>query len=38
MHHSTEECWEIKNLVEQYHEQLKQQCGDGAPSRQQEGK
>jgi hypothetical protein len=38
MNHSTEECREIKNLVEQYHEQLKQQCGDDAPSCQQEGK
>jgi hypothetical protein len=38
MLHSGEECWEIKKLVEQYHEQLKQQRGDGAPSRQWEGK
>jgi hypothetical protein len=31
--HSTEECHEIKKLAEQYREQVKQQRGDGAPSR-----
>jgi hypothetical protein len=36
--HNTEEYREIKKLAEQYREQLKQQRGDGAPSRQQEGK
>jgi hypothetical protein len=36
--HNTEECREIKKLVEQYREQRKQQCGDGVPSRQREGK
>jgi hypothetical protein len=36
--HSAEECQEIKKLMEQYHEQLKQQRGDGAPSHQREGK
>jgi hypothetical protein len=35
---STEECREIKKLTEQYHEQLKQQRGNGTPSRQREGK
>jgi hypothetical protein len=38
MHHSAEECREIKKLVEQYRELLKQQRGDGTPSRQREGK
>jgi hypothetical protein len=32
--HNAEECWEIKKLTEQYHEQLKQQHNDGPPSRQ----
>jgi hypothetical protein len=36
--HSAEECQEIKKLTEWYHEQLKQQRGDGVPSRQWEGK
>jgi hypothetical protein len=36
--HSAEECREIKKLVKQYHEQLKQQHGDSAPSHQREGK
>jgi hypothetical protein len=36
--HNVEECREIKKLVEQYHDQLKQQRGDGVPSRQREGK
>jgi hypothetical protein len=36
--HSAEECQEIKKLTEQYREQLKQQRGDGTPSRQREGK
>jgi hypothetical protein len=33
--HNAGECWEIKKLMEQYREQLKQhqQCEDGAPSR-----
>jgi hypothetical protein len=38
MHHNTEECREIKKLTEHYHEQLKQQCNNGVPSRQREGK
>jgi hypothetical protein len=38
MCHSIEECREIKKLVEQYREQLKQQRGDGMPSCQWEGK
>jgi hypothetical protein len=38
MRHSAEECQEIKKLTELYHEQLKQQCGDDAPSHQREGK
>jgi hypothetical protein len=38
MRHSTEECREIKKLTKQYREQLKQHRGDGAPSRQREGK
>jgi hypothetical protein len=29
--HDPRECQEIKKLVEQYHEQLKQLCEDGAP-------
>jgi hypothetical protein len=33
MRHSTEECQEIKKLAEQYREQVKQQRGDGVPSR-----
>jgi hypothetical protein len=36
--HSIEECWEINKLTKQYREQLKQQRGDDAPSRQREGK
>jgi hypothetical protein len=36
--HNAEECREIKKLTEQYREQLKQQRGEGAPSRQREGK
>jgi hypothetical protein len=36
--HNTKEYREIKKLTEQYREQLKQQRGDGAPSRQREGK
>jgi hypothetical protein len=36
--HNIEECREIKKLAEQYHDQLKQQRGDGVPSRQREGK
>jgi hypothetical protein len=36
--HITEECREIKKLVEQYREHLKQQRDDDAPSRQREGK
>jgi hypothetical protein len=38
MCHSTEECREIKKLVEQYHEQLKQQHCDSASSCQRKGK
>jgi hypothetical protein len=38
MSHSTKECREIKKLVEQYREQLKQQCNNSTPSRQREGK
>jgi hypothetical protein len=38
MRHSVEEYREIKKLMKQYHEQLKQHRGDGAPSRQREGK
>jgi phosphoenolpyruvate-protein kinase (PTS system EI component) len=38
MCHSAEECREIKKLIEQYSEQLKQQCNDGTPSYQWEGK
>jgi hypothetical protein len=37
-YHNIEECQEIKKLVEQYREQLKQQRGDGAPFCQREGK
>jgi hypothetical protein len=36
--HNAEEYREMKKLVEQYCEQLKQQRGDGAPSPQREGK
>jgi hypothetical protein len=36
--HSAEECREIKKLIEQYHEHLKQQHNDGAPSCQRDGK
>jgi hypothetical protein len=43
VHNSTcdtaSECWEIKKLVEQFHENMQQQpCQDGVPSRQREGK
>jgi hypothetical protein len=38
MRYSAEECWEIKKLAEQYHEQLKQQRGNSAPSHKWEGK
>jgi hypothetical protein len=37
-YHNIEECQEIKKLVEQYREQLKQQRDDGAPFCQWEGK
>jgi hypothetical protein len=36
--HIIEECWEMKKLMKQYHEQLKQQRDDDAPSCQREGK
>jgi hypothetical protein len=36
--HSVSECREIKKLVEQFHENMQQQCQDGAPSRQRKGK
>jgi hypothetical protein len=36
--HGAEECREIKKLTKQCREQLKQQCKDGVPSRQWEGK
>jgi hypothetical protein len=32
-HHNVDECWEIKKLMEQYREHMKQQCDDGTPSR-----
>jgi hypothetical protein len=38
-HHSAEECWEIKKLTEQFHEQQKQQARrNGTSPHQREGK
>jgi hypothetical protein len=36
--HSASECREIKKLMEQFREKIQQQCQDGAPSHQREGK
>jgi hypothetical protein len=36
--HTTSECQEIKKLTKQFCEKMQQQCQDGVPSRQREGK
>jgi hypothetical protein len=38
MCHTVSECREIKKLTEQLREKMQQQCQDGVPSRQREGK